>query len=443
MKNVLSRIVLCILIFVSAAIGANGGELVRSDENGWSQFRGPSRDGVSIETGLIEEWPQDGPRLLWKVAGLGQGYSSPIVVDGTVYVTGDVDDKLVIFAYNLAGRLLWKRTNGRAWTGPWPGARASSTYDGGRLFHMNAHGRTVCIDPKTGVERWSVDVLDRFDGSSIKWGLSECLLVDRNRVIVTPGGKKAFMAALDADTGETVWTTGPLLFQRTYEMGGKELDVPVQDSDKAGYASPILFETGGRRLIARTSAQHAVCVDADTGKLVWAHAIYAKFEVIGTIPVFWNDMLFFAAPDTFGGRMFRVEADDESVRIQEMWETPLDNCHGAMVAVDGLMYGAGYRRQLGWTCIEFETGKIRYAKDDLAKGSVVFADGRLYALGENGVLELLKPADNGFQTMGRIQLTEKKRRDVWAHPVIHDGRLYLRDHDTMWCYDLSRSQEGL
>ncbi len=431
--------VVFVMVMVAASIGAEQtGHLVRSPETGWPQFRGPARDGVSVETGLLESWPEEGPKLLWSVSGLGKGYSSPIIVNDTVYITGDVGEDLVIFAFDLDAKLLWKAQNGRAWTGPWPGARASCTYYKGRLFHMNAHGRTVCIDPKDGSEVWAVDTLDRFDGTNIKWALSECLLIDRDLVFVTPGGKKAFMAALDIKDGSTVWASEALAFERTYGLGGRTLDEPVADFDKAGYASPILFELGGRRIIARPSGQHLVCIDADTGEFLWTHGVFAKFEVIGTIPVFWKDRIFFAAPDDFGGRMFRIEASKESVRVEEMWETPLDNCHSAMLVVDGLLYGSGYRRLRGWSCIDSETGEMLYSKDDLVKGSCTFADGGLYALGEDGAMELLKPSGDSFETVGRLKIAEGKRKDVWAHPVVFGGRLYLRDHDKLWCYDVKK-----
>lgn len=274
------------LVLAPLAVAAEGpGRLVASKEPGWPQFRGPRRDGICEETGLLQTWPEEGPELLWSVSGLGRGYSSPILTRGTLYVTGDVGDDLVVFAFGLDGKPKWRTTNGRSWKGPWPGSRASCTYSGGRVYHMNAHGRAVCLDPADGKELWAVNVLERFEATNIQWGISECLLVvpaedDVEHVIVTPGGGKALMAALDTRTGETVWTSEPLRFQRTHRFGGNEVDPPVSDTDKAGYASPILFELGGRRLIAGCSACHLFCVDAETGKLVWTHPVYARWEVI-------------------------------------------------------------------------------------------------------------------------------------------------------------------
>ena len=159
------------------------------------------------EKGLLPSWPEAGPRLVWKIGNLGHGWSSPIIVRDRLYITGDVDDDLVIFAFDLDGKPLWQAKNGRSWTGSYPGARACCAYSEGKLYHMNAHGRVVCLEAATGKELWAVDVLERFQGQNITWAMSECLLVDGSRVIVTPGGEKALMAALDKESGRTIWTT--------------------------------------------------------------------------------------------------------------------------------------------------------------------------------------------------------------------------------------------
>ncbi len=430
---------LIVLAAAPATCGAGEvGRLVASKEPGWPQFRGPSRNGICTEAGLLESWPEGGPKLLWKVSGLGRGYSSPIITRGTLYITGDVGNGCVIFAFDLEGQPKWRATNGRAWKRSHPGARASCTAADGRLYHMNAYGRAVCLDPQDGREIWAVEVLKRFEGKPIQWGLSECLLVDGDRVIVTPGGKKALMAALDKQTGETVWTTGPLRFTRTYRFGGAKVDPPRPDIDNTGYASPLLFEIGGRRLIVRSAGQHIFCVDAETGKRVWTQKVYARFEVIGSMPVFCGDGVFFTASDAYAGHYFRVHADRDSVRFEEVWQTPVDNCHGSLVFVDGHLYGSGYRKFKPWACLDAATGEMKYQKADMAIGSIIWADGRLYALSQQGVMALLKPTPAGFETAGQFRLTRRGRRDVWAHPVICDGRLYLRYHDTLYCYDVRK-----
>ena len=404
----------------------------------WPQFRGPRRDGVSTETGLLKTWPPGGPKRLWSVSGLGRGYSCPTIVQDSLYITGDADDTLRIFAFDLEGKPKWDTTNGQAWKSSWAGARASCTYDAGRLYHMNGHGRAACLDPATGKEVWAVDVLERFKTDNIRWGISENLLVDGDRVLVTPGGGQTLMAALDKKTGETVWSSGPLDFQRTRRFGGGKVDPPEPEADKAGYASPVLFEAGGRRLIAGCSANHFFCVDAESGKIVWTRQVPARYEVIGAMPILCGDSVFFSAPDEFGGLLVRAHVSGGKPRFEELWRTDLDNCHGALVFVDGHLYGAGYRRLETWACIDVATGQTRYTRDEPSKGAIAYADGRLYALGEDGLMVLWKPTLDGFETTGEFRLVENERcRDAWAHPVICRKRLYLRYHDDLHCYDIA------
>jgi outer membrane protein assembly factor BamB len=430
--------VLVNLLGVIAAWSQVPGRVVPSPEPDWPQFRGPTRNGVCAGTGLLTSWPEAGPPLLWRVSGLGRGYSSPIIANGTLYVTGDAES-LTISALGLDSQRQWTASNGRPWTGPFPGARASCTFAGGRLYHLNANGRVACLDPAAGgKELWSVEVLERFHAPNIQWGLSECLLVDADRVLVTPGGPETLMVALDRNTGATVWQTEPLRFQRTHKMGGEALDPPQPDTDKAGYASPVLFELDGRRLVAGASARHAFLVDATAGKLLWTEPVFARYEVIGAMPAFWHDSVFFCSPDEFGGRLFRIVTTPETCRGEARWENPSDNCHGALIAVGDRLYGSGYRRYRPWACIDLPTGRTLYEKADLGIGSGVYADGHLYALAQDGTVALLKPTPAGFEEAGRFRLVTQPVQDVWAHPVIHGGRLYLRYHDTLWCYDLRR-----
>lgn len=227
--------------------GSRPDGLIASPEEGWPQWRGPRRDGISNERGMLGNWPSAGPHLLWKAEGIGRGWSSPIVTGGAVFITGDVSTNLVVFSFDPYGHLNWRSTNGLAWAGSYPGARACCAYSQGVVYHLNAHGRAAALEARSGKELWAVDILQRFGGHELTWAFGECVLVDGPRVLVTPGGSKALMAALDKATGETVWASEP---------GG----APT-------YTSPILFRQGGRRLVANCSAEHGFGLDADTGNL--------------------------------------------------------------------------------------------------------------------------------------------------------------------------------
>ena len=392
--------------------------LVASPEPGWPQWRGPRRDGISDEKGLLSSWPQGGPKLLWKIDGLGNGWSSPIIVGQRLYITGDVGEDLAVFAFDFSGTLQWQAKNGRAWKGPYPGARACCAFSEGRLYHLNAHGRIACLDAASSEELWAVDILKRFEAKNITWALSECLLVDGPRVIVTPGGKKALMAALDKRNGQTVWTNEPL------------------DDDRTSHCSPILFRYAGRRLITSCSSAHGFGVDADTGKLLWTIPLQNPYGVNVATPVYSSGRVFYVTPYAEHGRAYRLRANRLGIAAEHVWTSPLDTVTGGAVLIDGILFAAGYRRSKWWFGIDWQTGKTKYELKDLTTGAAIYADGRLYCLDERGTVALLKRGPDGLEIVGRFDLLTNQVRDAWAHPVLYDDRLYLRYHDTLWCYDV-------
>jgi outer membrane protein assembly factor BamB len=401
----------------------------------WPQFRGPNRDGICSETQLSGQWPENGPPLLWKTDGIGTGFSSPVVADKALYVTGDIDDDLVILSFDLQGKLRWKATNGKAWKGPYPGARSTCTVHNGRLYNINAHGRVVCLDAHDGRTLWSVDMLERFGAENIHWGISECPLVDRGNLIVTPGGTEAFMAALDTADGTVKWTTPPLTFTREKAFGGKPVRPPKTDADRTGYASPIAFDIDGRRFIATCSARHYVIVNADERAIAWTCPVDVRFEVIGAIPVAHDRSILFTAPDV-GGALYELGLTKDELTVEKKWQTDVDNCHGALLRWNDRFVGSGYRLFRGWACLDAKSGEILDTMPNMPKGSVIYADSRFYALGERGTLRLLELEDNSFRSHGSLSISDGKRADAWAHPTISDGRLYLRYHDTLSCYDV-------
>lgn len=394
--------------------------LIATPEPDWAQWRGPYRDGISDETGLLQAWPEGGPTLIWKIDALGKGWSCPIIVGETFYITGDVDEDLVIYAFNLDGTPRWKTTNGRYWRTPFPGGRACVTYSEGRLYHMNAHGRVACLDAESGQEIWAVNVLDHFEGKNIRWAVSECLLVDGPRVIVTPGGKKALMAALDKRTGETVWTTEPL------------------PDDVVTHSSPILLRYAGRRQLVNCSAAHGFGVDADTGELLWTVPVKNRYSTNVSTPNYGSGRVFFMTPYDSLGRQYRLVAQGNDIEAQLTWQSKIDAVTGCAVLVDGMLYAAGYDATKTWHAIDWNTGETKYESDAFTTGAALYADGRLYVMDQHGAVGLLEPTAEAFKIHGRFQLVEKRVRDAFAHPVVFGGRLYLRYHDTLYCYDIKR-----
>ncbi|MBL9199106.1 MAG: PQQ-like beta-propeller repeat protein [Opitutaceae bacterium] len=419
---------LCLCAFAWNAASAGTATLISSPDPGWPQFRGPRRDGVSDEKHLLPAWPAEGPRQLWTAKGAGRGFSSTIIGGGRLYVTGDFGEEARILAYSLEGQPLWSVRNGDAWLNQYQGARASVTFSAGRLYHQNAHGRLVCLEAATGRELWSADLLKRFGGENITWGLSECLLVDDRAVYSTAGGRDALVVAFDKVTGALLWQSAPT-------PSGKDAAV----TETASYVAPILVQFAGRRLLIGCGTHTLYCADADTGKLQWTRPRPTTYGVLAMSPVLVGDGVFMAAPHGSPGQLYRLVAPSrpgDPVGVAEGWTHSIDTCQGGVVHVADRLYGSTYAGRGGWVALNARTGATLHETKEFAKGSTLFADGRLYTLAEDGWMLLLEPTDSKFEVRGRFRLpgTSERTRDAWAHPVIHDGRLYLRYHDTLVCY---------
>lgn len=410
----------------SGAATGTTAELIASPEAGWPQFRGARRDGTSDERGLLPTWPEGGPKLLWSATGAGKGYSSPIIGGGKLFVTGDFGAEMRVLAYDLGGKPLWSVRNGDAWLNQYQGARASVTYRDGLLYHQNAHGRIVGLDAATGKERWAVELMRTFGGENIRWGFSECLLVDENSVYATAGGRDAMLVALDRRTGEVRWKVA-------------QAEAAADQLEGATYAAPILVRFAGRRLVIGCTQRQLYCVDADTGTLQWTRPRVTAYSVLAMSPVLVGDAIFMTAPIGPPGQLHRLIAPTAaggSVGVEDAWTTALDTCQGGVVHVGGRLFGSTYPRRGSWQALDARDGKLLYETAEFAKGAVLAADGRLYTLAEDGWMLLLEPTDTEFAVRGRFRFAEARDRNAWAHPVIHDGRLYLRYHDTVSCYDV-------
>ncbi len=395
--------------------------LCRSATPDWPQWRGRHRDGISAETGLLQSWPEGGPKLLWKVSGIGRGYSSPIIVADAVYITGDEDKELVISAFTLDGQPRWKTTNGEPWKKSYPGARSSCCFDDGKLYHMNAHGRLACLDAVTGKEAWAVNMLERYAAKNIMWGISESVLVHGDRVFATPAGTKGLMVAHDKRTGAPVWAT------------------PALDGEHASYSSPVLIQAGKRKLLVNSCSKHVVAVDSVTGDLVWKLPHADPKNTVNTTPVLSGRMLLFTDSSPDYGVVFGVKLDDDAA--SQVWSRELKITHGGAVSVAGRLLGSSTRGEVvGWLQADVETGRTTQVKaaGDLADGSMIVADGRFYCLTVRGTMTLQELTETGFRTAGTFRLAEGKDQDAWAHPVICQGRLFLRYHDVLYCYDVRR-----
>jgi len=385
----------------------------------WPEFHGPDRTNQSPAGGLLKEWPEGGPPLVWKVEGLGHGFSTVSIAGGLIYTTGNIGQHTVITAIGLDGGVAWRAANGPAYTRSHPGTRSTPTIDGDRLYHENADGDLVCLEAKTGKRLWHVNILREFRGRNISWALAESVLVDGDRVICTPGGEEIGLAALDKMTGKTVWT-----------CRGTD--------DKPGYCSPILVEHEGLRQIVTMMATSIVGVHAESGQLLWQVRHETPFDENITMPLYHDGHVFIVSRTT-GSRLLRLEVKGEACSAREVWASQaLDVQHEAALLLDGHVYGTAMTVRNGpWVCLDFATGVRRWSDPGIGRASLTWADGHIYAVNFGGTVALVDPSPAGFRAVSRFQLPKGGKGPVWAHPVVCGGRLYLRHDETLFCYDVS------
>ncbi|MBP7053670.1 MAG: PQQ-like beta-propeller repeat protein [Phycisphaerae bacterium] len=381
----------------------------------WPQFRGPGRDGTSSETGLLKQWPQEGPKELWSFDELGDGFASVSVADGVVYTTGMIGGQGHLFAFDLQGGLKYKVAYGPEWTksGNYPGTRTTPTLDSDRLYLMTGQGRIACHKAATGEHLWHIDTLGKFNGKNIEWGISESPLIDGDKVICTPGGQDATVVALNKMTGQTIWTSKGL-------------------SQLSAYCSPILVERGSNRLILTLVEKAAVGVDANTGKVFWTIPHEVNYDIQAVSPAYQDGLMCITNGYRHGTHGFQLSPDGTSV--EPKWsEKSLDVHHGGVVLVDGNLHGASTGGN--WTCIELATGKVQFTDRLVGKGSVIYVDGMLYGYGEKGQVGLIRIKPDGYELVSSFKVA-KGTKEHWAHPAISDGRLYIRHGQALMCYDV-------
>jgi outer membrane protein assembly factor BamB len=381
----------------------------------WPQWQGPDRTRVSKETGLLKEWPAAGPRVIWTATALGSGYGSMAVVGDRVFVQGARGGRSLVIALNRAdGKELWSRALGASETDDkGPGPRGTPTVDGDRLYVLTESGDLAGLRTD-GTVVWQRNILREFGGRQLQWLVSESPLVDGPHVVVSPGGPGAGMVKLDKMTGKTVWTSKDL-------------------SDPAGYSSVIAADVQGVRTYLTFTAAAGVGVRASDGKLMFRYPRAANRTANIATPIFFNDKVFFTSAYGTGGGLLDLTARNGEVSAKEVYFTlNMKNHHGGVVLIDGYLYG--FNDSI-LTCLEFATGEAVWRDRSVGKGSVTFADGRLYIQGENNVFGLAEATPSGYREKGRFKIPDKGLPS-WAHPVISEGRLYVRNQDTLLVYDI-------
>src|SRR5262245_44705069 len=382
----------------------------------WPQWRGPLRNGVSNETGLLKQWPANGPAVTWSITNLGEGYGSLAVKADRIYVQGTIREASAVFCLNRADG----NTMCTASLGPMVkdsrgnGPRGTPTLDGDRVYALTENGDLACLHAHDGSRVWSKNILKEYGGSNPHWLISESPLVDDNRLIVSPGGRGAGIVALDKMTGAEIW--------RSREL-----------NDQAGHASCIAADVGGVRAYMNFTSSAAVGVRASDGRLMWRYQNVAKRGANCTTPVFADNKVFFSSAYDTGRALLNLTAQNGEVKAQEAYFTrDMMNHHGGMVLVNGYLYGFS---NAILTCLEFNTGKVMWRNRSVGKGSITYADGMLYLLGEKQLVGLAEANPKAYVEKGRFPINDHGR-DSWAHPVVLGGKLYIRNQNELTCYDV-------
>ncbi len=395
--------------------GASGAK--RADAGDWPQHRGPHRDNISTEKGLLDKWPDAGPKPGWKQTGLGEGFSSVSISDGKVFTMGTNGKTEVLLAMNAAnGKAMWSVNVGNVRNdGMGNGPRGTPTVDKDRVYTLGANGDLVCAKVDKGTVVWQKNILKEYDGGNITWGISESVLIDGDNLICSPGGKGGTIVALNKLTGKNVWSS------------------QIDGSPQAAYSSPIIIEHGGEKQYVTYVHTGVVGVRAKDGKQLWKQPESANGTANCSTPLYADGMVFTASGYGTGGAMFELGSD--GVGKLAYANKDMVNHHGGMVLLDGHIYG--FDEQI-MKCIELKTGKTNWQNRSVGKGSITYADGHLYLRSENGPVALCVASPEGYDETGRFDPPNRSSKPAWSHPVVCGGKLYLRDQDTLLVYDLKK-----
>jgi len=388
----------------------------------WPCFHGSDRSNKSAETGLLKEWPVNGPGLMWTVSGLGEGYSSISISGDLLYTAGKSENQTYLYCYDLNGKPVWKKPNGKgwattlSWAASYNGSRGTPTCDNGIVYHLSESGRLAAFEAKTGKEVWSKLLSAEFDAEVPEYGYSESVLIDGNNLFVKPAGKKGYQACLDKRTGETVWINNDI-------------------QGTMGYNSGVISETGGYRQLVGASSNCFYGIDTRTGKLLWKVDVVNQRELNLTDAICYNEYVFITSGYGKGSMLVRLKSSGKGIIPETVWQSALmDNHHGSVILQNGFLYGSGSNSR-GWFCLDFLTGRQLWKTD--GKGSVTFAEGMLYTLDERGTMKLVKAAPEKYEKSGEFKVPKGGESMYWAHPVVCGGKLYIRHADKLFAYDVS------
>jgi outer membrane protein assembly factor BamB len=400
--------------------------------NDWPQWRGPERNGISQESGLLKQWPAEGPKLLWQMNDIGDGYSTPAVVGARIYMMSNrgMENEFVQALSTQDGKPIWTTRVGNVGNPQdflYAKARSTPTVDGDFIYALGSDGDLACLETGSGKIRWQKSLRKDFGGKPGIWAYAESPLVDGDVVVVTPGGAEATIVALNKKTGEVIWKSA------------------VPGGDPAGYASAIVVQAGGRKQYVQFLSKGIVGVDAKTGEFLWRYKEPVKGMAQMVTPVAREGYVYGGAHGV-GGGLVRLKSEGGGVVAEQVYfERGLPNNIGGSVLVGDYLYGTA---RTGLVAVEFTTGKVKWQAESIGSGSVAYADGLLYLHGENGDVALVEANGEAYREKGRFTPPAQPKRNrlgpfpekAWTYPVIANGRLYIRDIGTLWAYDIKASR---
>ena len=379
-----------------------------------TRWRGPSGNGTYPDTGLLKSWPAGGPEILWTFDALGIGFSSPSFANNMIFISGMEGENGYVYALSQAGKLIWKKAYGPEINNSYPGSRGTPVIVGDLLYIYSSLGVVTCMSANSGDIKWSKDLFKEYGGEQIEWGVTETLVIDGEKLFVTPGGKQHNVIALNRLTGNLIWTSK-----------GK--------GEKSAYCTPLLIKLPARTLLVTHTESHVIGLDAADGKLLWSEHQPNRWSVHSNTPIYYDGAIFYFSGYGQGGGLLKLSPDGSSAK-KEWFTSTMDNRIGGAVLVNGHIYGSGDNNRF-WMCVDWKTGEVKYQGKGLANGSVITADGMLYSYTDRGELFLAEanPAEWKVISQSKVELGSAQH---WAHPAIDNGRLFIRHGNVLIAYKI-------
>lgn len=389
------------------------------------EFSGIGRSGHYNETGLLKQWPENGPGILLKIKGIGKGFSQPILANNVIFVTGIKEDTTdVLSAYDMNGNLIWETDYGRSWTKSYIDSRSTPTFENGKLYVSSGTGQLNCIEAKSGKIIWQVDAIKKYMGEIYNHGDAENPLVLEDVVIFTTGGEENTLVALNKTDGSLAW--------KTKSLGGAK-----------SYASPVIIEHNEKRMILAQTAKNLIAINPDNGEIIWHYNLiryHLHEQGVGANtnpPLYFEGEIFVTSGYNHPGIKLALSEDGKSV--EEKWKNDtIDTHHGGVVLVDGNLYGSNWQNNSRgkWASVNWKTGRTNWETDWHNKGSIIYADGMLYIYEEkSGNIALVEPSSENLKIISTFKIKEGEGSH-WAHPAIYDGKLFVRHGNVLMIYNI-------